>query len=117
MLIHYMKVSRVLFNLIKTILLKEPAYLNMNQGRLKFQTACAFLSNPFCQRLRCFTVIMSERVLFAPTATECGYTLQIPDHSGAVVDVVATAGGTGVQGAFVDVAAFVAMVMRTFTQK
>ena len=51
---------------------------------------------------------MSERVLFAPTATECGYTLQIPDHSGAVVDVVATAGGTGVQGAFVDVAAFVA---------
>ena len=51
---------------------------------------------------------MPERVLFAPSATECGYTLQIPDHSGAVVDVVATAGGTGVQGAFVDVAAFVA---------
>ena len=51
---------------------------------------------------------MPERVLFTPSATECGYTLQIADHSGAVVDVVATAGRTGVQGAFVDVAAFVA---------
>ncbi len=51
---------------------------------------------------------MSERVLFATTAAEGGYALQIADHSGAVVDVVATAGRTGVQGAFVDMAAFVA---------
>ena len=51
---------------------------------------------------------MPERVLFAPSATECGYTLQVADHSGAVVDVVRTAGGTGVQSAFVDMAAFVA---------
>ena len=47
-------------------------------------------------------------MLFAPSATECGYALQIADHSGAVVDVVATAGGTGVQGTFIDMAAFVA---------
>ena len=51
---------------------------------------------------------MPECVLFAPSATECGYALQIADHSGAVVDVVATAGGTGMQGTFVDMAAFVA---------
>ena len=51
---------------------------------------------------------MPERVFFAPSATECGYALQIPDDAGAVVDVVRTAGRTGVQGAFVDVAAFVA---------
>lgn len=51
---------------------------------------------------------MSERVFFAPSATECGYTFQVADDAGAVVDVVAAAGGTGVQGAFVDVAAFVA---------
>ena len=51
---------------------------------------------------------MSECVLFATTATECGYALQIPDDAGAVVDVVATAGGTGVQGTFIDMAAFVA---------
>ena len=51
---------------------------------------------------------MPERVLFAPSATECGYAFQIADHSGAVVNVVATAGRTGVQGAFVDVATFVA---------
>ena len=51
---------------------------------------------------------MPECVLFAPSATECGYALQIADHSGAVVDVVRTAGGTRVQGAFVDVTAFVA---------
>ena len=51
---------------------------------------------------------MPECVLFTPSATECRYTLQIPDHSGAVVDIMATAGGTGVQGAFVDMAAFVA---------
>ena len=47
-------------------------------------------------------------MFFAPSATECRYAFQIADHSGAVVDVVTTAGGTGVQGAFVDVAAFVA---------
>ena len=51
---------------------------------------------------------MSERVLFAPSATEGRHTLQIADHSCAVVDVVRTTGGTGVQGAFVDMAAFVA---------
>ena len=51
---------------------------------------------------------MSERVLFASTATKCGYALQVADDTGAVVDVVAAAGGTGVQGAFIDVAAFVA---------
>ena len=51
---------------------------------------------------------MSERVFFAPSATECRYAFQIADHSGAVVDVVATAGGAGVQSAFVDMAAFVA---------
>ena len=51
---------------------------------------------------------MPERVFFAPSATECGYAFQIADDAGAVVDVVRTAGGTGVQGAFVDVAAFVA---------
>ena len=42
------------------------------------------------------TVIMPECVLFAPSATECGYALQVADDAGAVVDVVATAGGTGV---------------------
>lgn len=51
---------------------------------------------------------MPERVLFAPSATECGYALQITDHSGAVVNIMATAGGTGMQGAFVDAAAFIA---------
>ena len=51
---------------------------------------------------------MPERMLFAPSATECGYTLQIPDHSGAVVNIVAAAGRTGVQSAFVNMAAFVA---------
>ena len=51
---------------------------------------------------------MSERVFFAPTATECGYAFQIADDACAVVDVVAATGGTGVQGAFIDVAAFVA---------
>ena len=51
---------------------------------------------------------MSERVFFAPSATECRYAFQIADDAGAVVDVVTTAGGTGVQGAFVDMAAFVA---------
>ena len=47
-------------------------------------------------------------MFFAPSATECRYAFQVADHSGAVVDVVAAAGGTGVQGAFVDMAAFVA---------
>lgn len=47
-------------------------------------------------------------MLFTTTATECGDAFQIADHSGAVVDVVAAAGGTGVQGTFVDMAAFVA---------
>lgn len=47
-------------------------------------------------------------MLFAPSTTECGYAFQIADDAGAVVDVVAAAGGAGVQGAFVDVAAFVA---------
>ena len=51
---------------------------------------------------------MPECVLFTPSATECGYAFQIADDAGAVVDVVTTAGGTGVQGAFVDVAAFIA---------
>ena len=51
---------------------------------------------------------MPERVLFATTAWEGGYALQITDHSGAVVDVVAAAGRTGMQSAFVNVAAFVA---------
>ena len=51
---------------------------------------------------------MSERVFFAPSATECGYAFQIADDAGAVIDVVRTAGGTGVQSAFVDMAAFVA---------
>ena len=51
---------------------------------------------------------MSERMFFATTATECGYAFQVADDAGAVVDVVAAAGGAGVQGAFVDVAAFVA---------
>ena len=51
---------------------------------------------------------MPECMLFAPSATEGGNALQIPDHPGAIVDVVATAGGTSVQGAFVDVTAFVA---------
>ena len=51
---------------------------------------------------------MSECVFFTSSAWEGGYALQITDHSGAVVDVVAATGGTGVQGAFVDMAAFVA---------
>ena len=51
---------------------------------------------------------MPERVFFTTSATECGYAFQIADHSGAVVDVVRTAGGAGVQSAFVDMAAFVA---------
>ena len=51
---------------------------------------------------------MSECVFFTSSAWEGGYAFQVADHSGAIVDVVAAAGGTGVQGAFVDVAAFVA---------
>ena len=51
---------------------------------------------------------MSECVFFAPSATEGGYAFQVADDAGAVVDVVATAGRAGVQGAFVDMAAFVA---------
>ena len=51
---------------------------------------------------------MSERMLFATTAGEGGYAFQIADDAGAVVDVVAAAGGAGVQGAFVDMTAFVA---------
>ena len=51
---------------------------------------------------------MPELVFFTPSATECRYAFQIADHSGAVVNIVATAGGTGMQCAFVDVAAFVA---------
>ena len=47
-------------------------------------------------------------MLFAPSATECGYAFQIADDTGAVVDVVAATGRAGVQGAFVDMAAFVA---------
>ena len=47
-------------------------------------------------------------MFFATTATEGGYAFQITNNAGAVVDVVAAAGGTGVQGAFVDMAAFVA---------
>ena len=47
-------------------------------------------------------------MFFATTATEGGYTFQIADDAGAVVDVVAAASGAGVQGSFVDVAAFVA---------
>ena len=51
---------------------------------------------------------MSERVFFASSAGEGGDAFQIADDAGAVVDVVAAASRTGVQGAFVDVAAFVA---------
>ena len=51
---------------------------------------------------------MSERMFFATTATECGYAFQVADDAGAVVNVVAAAGGAGVQGAFVDMTAFVA---------
>ena len=51
---------------------------------------------------------MSERMLFATTAGEGGYAFQVADDAGAVVDVVAAASRTGVQGAFVDMAAFVA---------
>ena len=47
-------------------------------------------------------------MLFATTAGEGGYAFQVADDASAVVDVVRTAGGAGVQGAFVDVAAFVA---------
>ena len=47
-------------------------------------------------------------MFFAPSAREGRYAFQVADDAGAVVDVVRTAGGTGVQGAFVDVAAFVA---------
>ena len=47
-------------------------------------------------------------MFFAAAAAEGGYAFQVADDAGAVVDVVRTAGGTGVQGAFVDVAAFVA---------
>ena len=47
-------------------------------------------------------------MFFAPSTTEGGYTLQIADDACAVVDVVATACGTSVQGTFVDMAAFVA---------
>ena len=47
-------------------------------------------------------------MFFTTTATEGGYALQVADNTGAVVDVMRTAGGTGVQGTFVDVAAFVA---------
>ena len=53
-------------------------------------------------------MIMSERMLFASSAGEGGYAFQIADDAGAVVDVVAAAGGACVQGAFVDVTAFVA---------
>ena len=51
---------------------------------------------------------MPERVFFASSAGEGGYAFQVADDAGAVVDVVAAAGGAGMQGAFVDVAAFVA---------
>lgn len=51
---------------------------------------------------------MSERVFFAPSATECRYAFQIADDAGAVVDVVRTACRTSVQGTFIDMAAFVA---------
>ena len=37
----------MLFNLIKIMQLKESVYLNILKGRLKFQTAFAFVSNPF----------------------------------------------------------------------
>ena len=47
-------------------------------------------------------------MFFATTATECGYAFQVADDAGAVVNVVAAAGGAGVQGAFVDMTAFVA---------
>ena len=51
---------------------------------------------------------MPERMLFATTAGEGGYAFQVADDAGAVVDVVAAASRTDVQGAFVDMAAFVA---------
>ena len=47
-------------------------------------------------------------MFFATTAREGRYAFQVADDAGAVVDVVRTAGGTGVQGTFVDMAAFVA---------
>ena len=53
-------------------------------------------------------VVMPERMFFAPSATKCRYAFQVADDAGAVVDVVRTAGGTGVQSAFIDMAAFVA---------
>ena len=47
-------------------------------------------------------------MFFATTATECGYAFQVADDAGTVVDVVAATGGAGMQGAFVDMTAFVA---------
>ena len=47
-------------------------------------------------------------MLFATTAGEGGYAFQVADDAGAVVNVVAAASRTGMQGAFVDMAAFVA---------
>ena len=54
------------------------------------------------------TVVVPQCVFFATTAAECGYAFQVADDTGAVVDVVRPTGRTGVQGAFVDVAAAVA---------
>jgi len=42
-----LKYQSLLFNLIKIMQLKESVYLNILKGRLKFQSAFAFVSNPF----------------------------------------------------------------------
>ena len=42
-----LKCQVLLFNLIKIMQLKESVYLNILKSRLKFQTAFAFVSNPF----------------------------------------------------------------------
>lgn len=67
MLIHYMKTSRVFVYFNQNYIIERACLSQHNQGRLKFQTALC-LKQSFFQRLRRFTVIMSERVLFATTA-------------------------------------------------
>ena len=55
-----------------------------------------------------FPVVVPQRVLFAPALAERGDAFQVADNARAVVYVVRTAGGAGVQGAFVYVVALVA---------
>ena len=47
MLIHYMKTSRVFVYFNQNYIIERACLSQHNQGRLKFQTALAFLSNPF----------------------------------------------------------------------